>query len=133
MVDWHFENQDKNHEDGREKMELHFQALVPLHSSSNSFRRYCFDIPSESRRTDVKNTVAIYINGVNYRGTMGEFRFKVFIIILPCFLISKASTARPCGALEEPPTLVRFTAVQRAPPSLYPFIFRYAFIVFLWI
>lgn len=33
-----------------------FQALVPLHSSSNSFRRYCFDIPSESRRTDVKNT-----------------------------------------------------------------------------
>lgn len=80
----------------------------------------------------LKTRVAIYINGVNYRRTMGEFRFKVFIIILPRFLFSKGLH---CEAMEqrEPPTLVRFAAVQRAPPSLYPFIFRYAFIVFLWI
>lgn len=40
----------------------------------------------------LKTRVAIYINGVNYRSTMGEFRFKVFIIILPAFLSPKAST-----------------------------------------
>ena len=38
------------------------------------------------------------INGVNYRSMVEEFRFKVYIVILPYFLISKGLCCKAHGA-----------------------------------
>ena len=81
-----------------------FQALVPSHSSSNSFERYCFDIPSESRRTDVKNMGGhLPLMELIMGAPWGSLDLKCALLSSPAFLSPKAYTARPWSRGSHPP------------------------------